>query len=288
MLQRTLSVGGFGARVAAAFQLMRVTAAGSQMPGGSVFAPAAFVGQMRMYQGGSGVFGAKESRHGQRITQEERRKKLQGRSPDEKRAAAQALEDADEFITRQLPDDLQSLLDKKVDAANIILTKLTNPAVALERVEVELNGVKRPLLQLATVLKVSSKELSITPHDHAHTVQLINRLNRHDHTLMPTRNGEKIRVTVEPVTKQRRETAAAEIVHLRDDLTKKYTVMRRNAINYIAELKIANRDTSHDLEQQIHGMCEEKIVEGEAKLQEMADEALSTELDDETDAQQAV
>ena len=185
-------------------------------------------------------YGGKErGGSGQRLTQEERRKRLAGKSPDEKRAAAAALEEAEQFISQEFPDDLAALLDKKTEQAQAILTRLSNPVLALERVEVDINGVKRPLMQLATVVKVNTKELSVTPHDPAHLSVLINRLTRHDASLAPVKNVDKIKATIEPVTKQRREAAAGAIEGIKADFDKRLKNARRIAINKIQELHLA-------------------------------------------------
>lgn len=140
----------------------------------SVSGPASFAVCTLRFAGTN--FGGKE-RGGsqQRLTQDERRKRLAGKSPDEKRAAAEALEAAERFVAEEFPDDLASLIDKKQSQAQAVLTKLTNPVLALERVEVDVNGAKRPLMQLATVLKLSAKELSVTPHDPAHITHVRRR-----------------------------------------------------------------------------------------------------------------
>ena len=228
-------------------------------------------------------FGFGKSNHGEksRLTQEERRKRRMGKTADEKRAAQQAIEDAEQYVSVEFPDAVDAAIDDKLDVAKAALLKLQNPILALEKVVFDVGGAKRPVVQLGSIVRVNAKELLLTPHDHAHQALLIGKLARYDTTLLPTKNEDKIKLTVQPVTRDRREETAAFINETLGELKKRAGLLRRTGVNTISDLKLAATDLEEGLQNQVTETLDEKLDAASDKFAELADEALAVEDDEE-------
>jgi ribosome recycling factor len=222
------------------------------------------------------------SGHGERMrmTEAERRKRVIGKTPEEKRQSRESVDEAEMYVQQVFPDEVEALLTRKLTQCKTNLLKLSNPVLALERTEIEVGGAKRPLVQLGTIVKVSPSELSLTPHDMATQAVIMSRLSRHDHSLNPAKNGDKIRLTIEPVTRDRREGVAADIETARADFTKRMQTLRRNGINTIQELKLASLDMSKNFQDEIARMHDDGLVQANEQFQELIDQALAVEDDE--------
>uniref|UniRef100_A0A7S1QF81 Ribosome recycling factor domain-containing protein n=1 Tax=Neobodo designis TaxID=312471 RepID=A0A7S1QF81_NEODS len=230
-------------------------------------------------------FGKSSKGEKSRLTQEERRKRRM-KSPDEKRATQEAIEAAENFAEREFPEDVDAVVEDKLQIAKDALLKLQNPVLALEKVTFEVGGAKRPLVQLGSIVRLSPKELLLTPHDHAHQTLLISKLARYDSALNPTKHEDKVKLTVQHVTRERREETAAFIHGALAELQKRAQLLRRHGVNTIDDLKLPSTDMSQGLQDQIIGTLDEKMTEAAEKFQELADEALALE-DDEVEEVEA-
>lgn len=214
---------------------------------------------------------------------EARAARLAGRTPEEKLGEREREDQAAALINMELPDDLQALQDKYVDEAKALLVKMANPAVALERLTIDVApGVSRPLLQLATVTKTSAKTLQLAPHDKTRISLLMQRLVRHDHSLVPSRVGDKISVTIEPVTREKRERCVAEITELIDDYRAKLKAHQSAATHALAELKLRDINLMTQYKNALIDTVRTATEDALAALQDIQDEAMATE-DDNSD-----
>ena len=156
-----------------------------------------------------------------RLTFEERAERRIPKTKEQKRAKEQITLEAEQFVTAEFPDTLERLFEKSNERCLLLSMKVLNMAKALERLELEAPGTAPGtpaaakkmiiLLQAATVVKVKSNEIEIVPLHAAMSSTILQRVSRFDGTLQVSKDQQKIRVVIPPMTTARRDRAAAEI-----------------------------------------------------------------------------
>lgn len=156
-----------------------------------------------------------------RLTFEERAERRIPKTKEQKRAKEQITLEAEQFVTSEFPDSLERLFEKTQERCMMLSMKVLNMAKALERLEMEAPGTAPGtpaaakkmiiLLQAATVVKVKPNEVEITPLHASMSSTILQRVSRFDGTLQVTKDQQKIRVVMPPMTTARRDRAAAEI-----------------------------------------------------------------------------
>jgi ribosome recycling factor len=121
----------------------------------------------------------------------------------------------------------------RVDA---IVQKLLHPTAAIEALQVEVSGAKKPILQLATIVKASARSIEIIPKSSAFATPILVRLTKHDKALAPRKEDAKITLTLPPLTRQRRAHAQEEIKAIQTDLANRMRLLRKHALLHVQEL----------------------------------------------------
>lgn len=161
-----------------------------------------------------------------RLSFEERAERRIPKTKEQKRAKEQIALEADQFVTSEFPDTLERLFEKSDERCMILSMKVLNMAKAIERLEIEAPGAggggapssssgankkMLVLLQVANVVKVKANEIEIVPMQAALSSTILQRVSRFDSTLQVSKDQQKIRVVIPPMTTARRDRAAAEI-----------------------------------------------------------------------------
>ena len=217
-------------------------------------------------------FGKAQRGH-QRLSYEEKMARRMPKSKEEKRDAEKRQLESENYIDVELPDGCAADQERIVGKAEAQLKKLLHPAQALFDVEVEIHGQKKPLSQLATIVKVAGREYEIVPNNSAFTSPILIRLPRYDSALNAHKEGDKIKVTMPQMTRAKRVAVADYIKDLASKTKPHFQAVRRNAINFIEDLSLpedVTRMRSGEAEE-IVKKCEADLVK---QLEDMAQEVL--------------
>ncbi|MGR3206529.1 ribosome recycling factor [Bacillus glycinifermentans] len=137
-----------------------------------------------------------------------------------------------------------------------------NPSL-LDKVTVEYYGAQTPLNQLSSITVPEARMLIITPYDKTALGDIEKAIQKADLGVTPTNDGSIIRITIPPLTEERRK----ELVKL----VKKYSEDAKVAVRNI------RRDANDDLKKlEKNGeMTEDELRSSTEDVQKLTDEYVS-------------
>lgn len=135
-------------------------------------------------------------------------------------------------MSTEVIKDAQERMEKAIDALNRELAKLragrANPAL-LDRVTVEYYGAETPLNQLATITVPEARLLSIQPFDKSSINDIERAIQKADLGLTPSNDGTVIRISIPPLTEERRKELAKLVKRAAEDAKVAIRNVRRDA-----------------------------------------------------------
>lgn len=137
-----------------------------------------------------------------------------------------------------------------------IRTGRANPAI-LDRIEVEYYGTDTPLKQVANVSVQEGRILVITPYDKTALKNIESAINNSDLGLPPSNDGSVIRLSIPPLTSERREQLVKQVKKVAEEARVAIRNVRRHAVDELKKLKGT--------------LSEDDIKRHEEELQKMTD-----------------
>jgi ribosome recycling factor len=117
-----------------------------------------------------------------------------------------------------------------------IRTGRANPAI-LDRIEVDYYGTETPLKQLANVSVQEGRILVITPYDKSVLKGIETAINKSDLGLTPTSDGNVVRLTIPPLTQERREQLVKQARKIAEESRVAVRNIRRHSVEELKKLK---------------------------------------------------
>jgi ribosome recycling factor len=117
-----------------------------------------------------------------------------------------------------------------------IRTGRANPAI-LDRVEVEYYGTDTPLKQLANVSVQEGRILVIQPYDKSSVKAIETAINKSDLGLTPNTDGSIVRLTIPPLTQERRDQLVKQTKKIAEEARVSVRNVRRHAVDELKKLK---------------------------------------------------
>lgn len=156
----------------------------------------------------------------------------------EKRAETGALAgEAEQYVTMEYEDELRGEGEKLISKAMMAALRLTNPAAALEKLDVDIgNNQRKSLVQMAQVVRQGAQEIYIIPLSSAHSSALLQRLSRVDRSYSVSKEDQKIKVVVPPMSRERREGTIAEVHNVESEIPLRVKAVRVRAVRYLQQL----------------------------------------------------
>ena len=130
----------------------------------------------------------------------------------------------------------------------------------VEHIKVEYYGTPTPLQQLATISTPDAKLIMITPYDKTALPAIEKALQKSDLGLTPSNDGSVVRLSIPPLTEERRKELAK---HIR---------------KRVEEARIAVRNVRRDIHEQLrklehdHSISQDDLKRSEAELQKLTDD----------------
>ncbi|KKB75576.1 ribosome recycling factor [Bacillus sp. FSL M8-0052] len=169
-------------------------------------------------------------------------------------------------MSNQVMNETKERMEKAVAAYQRELATVragrANPSL-LDKVTVEYYGAQTPLNQLSSITVPEARMLVITPYDKTALGDIEKAIQKADLGVTPTNDGSIIRITIPPLTEERRK----ELVKL----VKKYSEDAKVAVRNI------RRDANDDLKKlEKNGeMTEDELRSSTEDVQKLTDEYVS-------------
>ncbi|MBU8682370.1 ribosome recycling factor [Bacillus haynesii] len=169
-------------------------------------------------------------------------------------------------MSTQVMNETKERMEKAIGAYQRELATVragrANPSL-LDKVTVEYYGAQTPLNQIASITVPEARMLVITPYDKTALGDIEKAIQKADLGVTPSNDGNIIRITIPPLTEERRKELAK--------LVKKYSEDAKVAVRNI------RRDANDDLKKlEKNGeMTEDELRSSTEDVQKLTDEYVS-------------
>lgn len=174
-----------------------------------------------------------------------------------------ALHMADEFNFKDYKKGINEKMTKSIDSMqnqfNTIRAGQANTAM-LDRIFVDYFGSPTPLNQLARIATSGSQTITIEPFDKSTAKEIEKAIATSDLNLTPNNDGQIIRITIPPLTEERRKELVKQSKSLGEDGKVAIRNIRRDAVDGVKKLeKSMSKDESKEYQDQLQKLTDEFI-----------------------------
>ncbi|CBH11678.1 hypothetical protein, conserved [Trypanosoma brucei gambiense DAL972] len=200
-----------------------------------------------------------------RLTFEERSERRSGKSREQKAQKENLLQEAETVVSEDVPEELEQVFQHHFERANVSAMKVLNMAKCLEQLDVDVGGGRKVLLtKVAQVLKTGAATMEVVPQNVSFASPILQRVTRFDGTLQVSKEQQKIKITMPPITTARRQKAVEEIQLVVSSFKNKVKQVRTQASRALQESGIdetASRELHQQLDECVHSFVEDKVTE---------------------------
>ncbi len=175
--------------------------------------------------------------------------------------------------------DAKSRMHKAVEALHAELatvrTGRASPGL-VEHLKVDYYGTPTPLMQLATITAPDARLIVITPYDRGALGAIEKAILKSDLGLTPSNDGTVVRLSIPPLTDDRRKEMAKHVRKRVEDARVAVRNVRRDIHDHIRKIEhehAISQDELHRSETELQKLTDEQIKEvdriGEEKEQEL-------------------
>jgi len=185
------------------------------------------------------------------------------------------------MVSEEFLDEIELRMEESVEATRHEMARLRTgraSAALLDGVIVEAYGTKTPLRQLANVSVPEARLIVVQPYDKSIIGDIERGLNKADLGLTPNNDGKLIRLSVPPLTEERRKDLVKMAKKLGEDGKVRIRGIRREANE---EIKKSEKDSditedeSHKMQDKVQELTDKHVEAIDKALQEKEDEILN-------------
>ena len=139
-------------------------------------------------------------------------------------------------------EKMNKAVERLIAEFSTINTGRANPAV-LNRVMVDYYGAPTPLNQIAQVGAQDAQTLQITPYDKSAIAAIDTAIQQANLGFNPANDGNVIRISIPPLTKERRQDLAKQIKSFGEDAKVAIRNIRRDSNDALKKLELSEDDS---------------------------------------------
>ncbi|MBG9988127.1 ribosome recycling factor [Aerococcaceae bacterium DSM 111176] len=180
-------------------------------------------------------------------------------------------------IIKTTQDRMQKSIESFQRELGSIRAGVANASI-LDRVQVLYYGVPTPLNQLAGISVPEARMLLITPYDKGSIADIEKAILQSDVGITPNNDGDVIRLTIPPLTKERRQELTKIVGKEAENAKIAVRNIRRDQIDEAKKLEKANEITEDDVkdyEKQIQTVTDKAVKQIDELAKEKEDEILN-------------
>ena len=180
----------------------------------------------------------------------------------------------------ELLADARDRMTKSVEATqlefNSVRTGRASPSL-LDRIVVDYYGTATPLKQLAGIHAPEAQLLTVQPYDKSSIKSIEKSIRDSDLGLNPSNDGNLIRLSIPPLTEERRRDLVKVVRHIAEEGRVKIRNVRRDVMHDLRELREGGdvgEDEERRAEAELQKVTDAKIADLEAHLKSKEAEIL--------------
>ena len=159
-------------------------------------------------------------------------------------------------------DDVKTKMNASIksfeNSLGQIKTSGANPSL-IANVTVDYYGMDTPINQISAISVVEGKQLLIKPYEMNYVKPIEKAIFAANLGLTPQNEGTQLRITVPPLTEDRRKEYAAKVVKMAEEAKIAIRNIRREGNDIVKKDKSIPEDTSKDLVEKIQKVTDESI-----------------------------
>ena len=167
----------------------------------------------------------------------------------------------------ELLEDARERMGKTVESTRgqfaTVRSGRASPAL-LDRINVDYYGTQTPLKQLATISAPEARLLTVQPYDKSSIKSIEKSILESDVGLMPSNDGNLIRLTIPELTEERRKELVKVVRHIAEDGRVAIRNIRRDVMHDLRDLRESGdtgSDEEHRAENDLQKVTDAKIGE---------------------------
>jgi ribosome recycling factor len=163
--------------------------------------------------------------------------------------------------------DAEDRMKKSVDALQRELTAIRTGHAhvgLVDHVRVEYYGTQTPLNQMATIAAPEPRLLTIQPWDRSALSAIEKAIQKSDLGLTPNHDGQMIRLSIPPLTEQRRKDLIKQVHSRIEDGRVAVRNVRRDALEKVRRMvhdKEASEDDQHKAQDQLQKLTDKYVAD---------------------------
>ncbi len=166
--------------------------------------------------------------------------------------------------------EANAAMEKSLDSTRRDLQKVRTGRAStalLDGIQVDYFGTPTPLNQLANLTVPDPRLIVINPYDKSSIQEIERAIQRSDLGLTPTNDGKLVRISIPPLTEQRRKDLVKQVRRQAEDHKVGVREGRREALSLLKDLESDGlpRDDRHRAEKQVQDLTDDFIK----KIEEM-------------------
>ena len=183
-------------------------------------------------------------------------------------------------MIEDLLQDARERMGKSIDSTrNELATVRTGRASPhlLDRVHVDYYGAQTPLKQIASVNASEARLLTITPYDKSSIKSIEKAILESDLGLMPSNDGNLIRLTIPELTEERRKELVKVVHQLAEEGRVAVRNVRRDCMHHLRDLRKsgeAGEDEERRAEAELQKLTDAKVKDIDDLLKGKEEEIL--------------
>ena len=157
------------------------------------------------------------------------------------------------FDTKDFEVKMSKTIDSLKQNLNTVRAGKANPDV-LSRVSVDYYGTPTPLNQVSTISVPEARSIVIQPFDKSLISEIEKAILKSELGLNPSNDGKVIRISIPPLTAERRKELVKQIKKMGEDSKVQIRNQRRDAMDILKKMKAAK-----ELSEDIIADCEAEV-----------------------------
>jgi len=148
----------------------------------------------------------------------------------------------------------------------------------VENIKVEYYGSPTPLKQIASIVAPEAQLLVVRPYDVAAVPEIMKAIQKSDIGINPASDGKVIRLSVPPLSEERRKQLAARAKEIAENAKTSLRNIRRDANKHVEQLKedtIISEDDLHTLKDKIQEVLKKHEDKVDSMLKAKSQELLT-------------
>lgn len=162
-------------------------------------------------------------------------------------------------------DEMKDAMEKQIVFLERSFNKVRTGRASislLDGIKVDYYGAMTPLNQVASLSVPESQQIVISPWDKSAIGNIEKAIQKSELGLVPTSDGKIIRITIPPLTEERRKELVKIVKKMAEENKVQLRNSRRDANNSLKELEKSNEissDNFHDYQNEVQKITDEYI-----------------------------